>query len=99
MLSVASFDTVFYLLYVQMILSSVNPLVTNVLSHHYYLNESILILWGIRSNFSFLFHFSMKFVKANRIAPDGTPLSHLGLFCLPMSHKKDARLVWINVAE
>ena len=28
-----------------------------------------------------------------RIAPDGTPhfaVSHQGLFCLPMSHKKDA---------
>ena len=36
----------------------------------------------------------MKFLKANRIAPDGTPYfaaSHLGLFCLPMSYKKDAR--------
>ena len=30
----------------------------------------------------------------NRIAQDGTlrcPASHLGLYCLPMSHKKDAR--------
>ena len=37
----------------------------------------------------------MKILKANRIAPDGTPqnaASHLGLFCLPLSHKKDARL-------
>ena len=37
----------------------------------------------------------MKFLHANRIAPDGTPhsaASHLGLFCLPMSHKRDARL-------
>ena len=35
-----------------------------------------------------LFFFSMKFICANRIAPDGTPrsaASHLGLFCLPMS--------------
>ena len=35
----------------------------------------------------------MKFLVANRIAPDGTPrsaVSHLGLYCLPMSHKKDA---------
>ena len=35
----------------------------------------------------------------NRIAPDGTPhfaASYLGLFCLPMSHKKDARLIWVN---
>ena len=41
------------------------------------------------------FHFSMKISSANRIAPDGTPrfaASHLGLCCLPMSHKKDARL-------
>ena len=33
------------------------------------------------------------------MAPDGTPrfaASHLGLFCLPMSHKKDARLLWVN---
>ena len=36
---------------------------------------------------SFLFHFSKKFISANRIAPDGTPrfaASHLGLLCLPM---------------
>ena len=41
----------------------------------------------------------MKFMSANRIAPDGTPCfaaSHLGLFCLPMSHKNDARLIWVN---
>ena len=37
----------------------------------------------------------MKILCANRMAPDGTPrsaASHLGLFCLPMSHKRDARL-------
>ena len=52
------------------------------------------------SNFSFLFHFSMKFMKANRIAPDGTPhaaASHLGLFCLFMSHKKDAKPIWVKL--
>ena len=35
-------------------------------------------------------------MSANGIAPDGKPrfaASHLGLFCLPMSHKKDARLI------
>ena len=49
--------------------------------------------------FSFLFHFSMKFIKANRIAKNGTPriaTSHLGLFCSPMSYKKDARLIWVK---
>ena len=41
----------------------------------------------------------MKIMSANRIAPDGTPCiaaSHLGLFCLPMSHKKDARRICVN---
>ena len=40
----------------------------------------------------------MKIKIANGIAPDGTPrfaASHLGLFCLPMPHKKDTRLIWV----
>ena len=71
----------------------------NGLSHPYQLDDLILILRGIRTDLSFLFHFSMKFMKANRIAPDGTSrfaASHLGLFCLPTSHKKDARLIWFK---
>ena len=50
--------------------------------------------------FSFLFHFLMKIMSANRIAPDGmsrSAASHLGPFCLPMSYKKDARLIWVNL--
>ena len=72
-----------------------NPYLTNGFSHHYHLGESTFILGGHRCDFKILFHFSMKFLKANRIAPDGTPrseASHLGLYCLPMSHKRDARL-------
>ena len=49
--------------------------------------------------FLFLFYFSMNIISVNRIAPDGPPhfaASHLGLFCLPMSHKKDSRLIWFN---
>ena len=41
------------------------------------------------------FNFSIKVFYANRIAPGGMPrsaASHLGLFCLPMSHKRDAML-------
>ena len=48
-------------------------------------------LRGIGSNFSFLLHSSMKIMQANRKAPDGKPhnvVSHLRLFCSPMSHKK-----------
>ena len=41
----------------------------------------------------------MKFMPANRKAPDRTPrfvLSHLGLFCLTKSHKQDDRLIWVK---
>ena len=63
-----------------------NPLVTNGLSHPYHLDESTFIVRGISSDFSFLFHFLMNSMKANRIAPDGTQrfvASLLELFCLP----------------
>ena len=43
--------------------------VVNGFSHPYPLDESIFIFRGIRSNFSFLFHFSIKIMSANRIAP------------------------------
>ena len=71
------------------------------LSHRYHLDESTFVFWGIRGDFSFLFHFSMNFLLANRIAADGTPrsaASHLGLFCFPLPHKKDTRLIWVNIS-
>ena len=49
--------------------------------------------------FKFYSIFSMKILYANRIAPDGTPrsaASHLGVFCLLMSHERDARLKCVN---
>ena len=42
----------------------------------------------------------MKIISINRIAPDGTlcfAVSHLGLICLPMSHEKDARHIWVKL--
>ena len=39
-------------------------------------------------------------MQANRISPDGTmrfAASHLGLFCLHVSDKRDARLIWVNL--
>ena len=76
---------------------SFNPFMINGSSHPYHLDESTFIFrrFGISS---FLFYLSTKFMSTNRILPDGTAqkkaVSHLGLFCLPMSHKKDARLLW-----
>ena len=40
-------------------------------------------------------------MSANSIGRDGTQhvaASHLDLFCLPISHKKDARLIWVKVS-
>ena len=54
---------------------------------------------GIRSDFKFSNNALMKILLANRIASHGTPraaASHLGLYCLPMPHKKDARLIGVN---
>ena len=45
---------------------------------------------------------SMKILSANRIVPDGMPRSassHLKLFCLPMSHKRDARLICVKLVK
>ena len=52
-----------------------NPYMTNGHAHHYNLGEPTFNFRGIRSYFRFLFYFSMKFLLANRIAPDGTPRS------------------------
>ena len=46
----------------------------------YHLDESTFISRDVGRNVSFLFHFSVKFVKANRIAPDGTPRHIWGYF-------------------
>ena len=52
----------------------------NGLANHYQMGESTVTFSGVRSNFEFLFHFSMKIFKANSIAPDGTPRSVAILF-------------------
>ena len=62
-------------------------------------HKHIFLFLGESGAFFILISFSMKIMLANRIAPDGTPrfaASHLRLVCLPMSHKKDARLIWVK---
>ena len=75
-----------------------NPLVTNGLSHPYHLDGSTFIFTDIRGIFFHIFiSFFDEIHKISKIAPDGKPrfaASHLRLFCLPMSHKKNARLIW-----
>ena len=55
----------------------------NGLAHYYHLGESIFRY--LRGDFQILFHF---FLKANSVAQESVPctvVSHLGLYCLPMS--------------
>ena len=64
----------------------INPYMTSGHVHHYHLGGSTFYFRGLRSDFVFLLHFSMKFLSANRTAPDGTSYSaasHLGLYCFP----------------
>ena len=71
------------------------PIIIKWVSQLSFLGVLGVFFRGVRSVFLFVSHFSIKFLQANRIAPDGTPrsaASHLDLCCLPMSHKKDARL-------
>ena len=78
----------------------INPFLTNGFSHYYHLGEHTVKFRGVRSEIKYIFHFPMKFLLANRIAPDVTPrsaASHLGLCCLPMSHKKNARLYELSI--
>ena len=78
------------------IVMTLTHILTNGFSHYYYLRVSAFIFRGFKCDFKNLFHFSTKFLLANSIAPDGTPrsaASHMGLYCLPMSHKKEASLI------
>ena len=54
--------------------NTLKPYLTNGFSHRYHLGESTFIFRGVRSFFYFLSYFSMKFLCANRIAPDGAIL-------------------------
>ena len=59
-----------------------------------------LFLGMLGGIFLFLFKFYQKLLQANSEEPDQTPLSvasYLDLHCLPVSHKKDARLIWVNI--
>ena len=63
----------------------------------------ILIIW--MSPFSFLgtsgvifrFHFIFDGIHVGKLnCPRRFSASHLGLFCLSMSYKMDARLIWVK---
>ena len=75
----------------------VNPHLRNGYFNPYQLDESIPHFRGAWYTFSFLFYFESIFLLANNEDPDQmsrSAASDLGLHCLPMSQKWDARLIW-----
>ena len=80
----------------------VNPVKPSGISHCYMfqLEQSISALSDVWWYVTLLFKFQYNILKANSGYPDQTPrsaASGLGLHCLPMFHKKDARLLWDKV--
>ena len=67
-----------------------NPYMTNGFSHHCNLDESTFILGVLGVIIIFISFFDkISLCKQNS---SSSAASHLGLWCLPMYHKKDARL-------
>ena len=74
----------------------INPFLPNGIPLSYQLDQSISVLRAVGWYFSNSNRISWK---KNNGDPDQRPhsaASGLGLGCLPMSHKKDARLIWVN---
>ena len=65
-----------------------NQFMPNGISHRYQLEQSISVLRDVRWYFSFLFNLNRKLCKQT--------VETLGLHYLPMSHKKDARHIWVK---
>ena len=71
----------------------------NVCPHPYQLDESISSFRVAGCYFSFLLKFYKKLLQANSGEPDHTlhfAPSDLVLHCFPMSHKKNASLIWLK---
>ena len=64
--------------------------------HPYQMGESTLNFRVSRSDFSILFHFTMKLIKANRIAPDANRIAPEGAILFAFVPKKDTRLIWVK---
>ena len=79
-------------------MSLIYPFKPNGFSNSYQLDQSIFIIRVVGWYFSF-FKIFIELSISKQCNPDQTlhsSASGLGLHCLPMSHKEDARLIWIN---
>ena len=76
-----------------------NPLATNGHFHPYHLDESTFIKGSSGASFRFYLIFRRnpcKQIEKPQMVTPRFAASHMGLFCLPMPHKKDDRLIWVK---
>ena len=71
---------------------NLNPYLMNGFPHHYHLGESTFIFRGVTGVILNFIQFFDENVLSKQNSPRWDAAWHLGLFCLPMSHKRDARL-------
>ena len=80
--------------------NSINPFMLNGISRRYQLEQSISVLRDVRWYFfHFYSNFNRKLCKQTVETPHQTlrsVASDLGLYYLPMSHKKDTRHIWVK---
>ena len=74
--------------------NGVNPFKPNGISQSYQSDQSISVLMVVGGDFRFLFKIYRIFCKQTVVTP--VAASDLGLQCLPMSHKKDPRLILVK---
>ena len=80
-------------------LKEFNPHLPSGSVHPYQLDESISNFRGVWCIFVIFISFQIDIPVSNSEDPDQTPhsaVSELGLHCLPMSQKWEARLIWVN---
>ena len=71
----------------------------NGIPHCYELDESISNFRVVGGIFLFFIQTKRNFCKqtVENLIRRHIPASDLGLHFLPMSHKKDARIIWVNI--
>ena len=75
-----------------------NPFKMNGIFHSYQLDQFISVLRIVENIFHLYSNFDRTFWKQTVETLIGCRrMSDLGLHCLPFSHKKDARLIWVNM--
>ena len=75
-------------------LVELNTFKPNGISHSYQIDWPIFILRVVAWYFSFFFY--SNFNRTSYAETVETLIRDLGPYCFPLSHKKDAKLIWVK---